>query len=76
VRKAGQRKPVRGFRRGERPPNSIAREALPDVRVSRDIIGIVKINEVEGPDFAICGNGGEEESCVYPRSRDLLQAEQ
>ena len=76
VRETGQREPVRGFGGGERPTKRLAGEALADMRIRSHVIGIVKINEVEGPDFAICGNGGEEKSCVYPRSGDLLQAEQ
>ena len=53
VRKPGQRKPVRRLGGRERPLHAGRRHALAHVRIGGNVIGIVKIDEIEASDRQI-----------------------
>ena len=64
MRKTSNWKPVRGFSGRERPGDSAGRNSLPNVEITGDIIGIVKIDEIVGPDLEVYKESRDGKNCV------------
>ncbi len=55
VGQPGYGEPVRGLARGERPLDAIGCNALADLRIIRDVIRIIEIDEIEMGDRRVDG---------------------
>ncbi len=66
VRQPGEREPVGGVARRERPLNALERDALAHVGIAGNGIGVVEIDEIEMPDLAIHGESDQDQSETDP----------
>ena len=51
----------------EGPAQTIEGQAITDVRVLRDIIGVVEVDELEVANLPIQGENGQQEGCIDPK---------